>query len=436
VTLRPYQTDLIARVQAAYREGATAVCAQSATGSGKTHCAAQGIIAPSLERGRRTLFLADLEEIILDTTARLRALGLPAASILDGRADDPTAPVQVASQQTLTSWLRRGVELPPCDRVILDECHGSSAATTRALLAALRGRGAKLLGLTATPARGDGQALDEFDRLVCGPSMRDLIAVGALVPAEVYSPASYLERGIADDPVDVVLRAGGRAVIFAATAADAGTIARRLTDAGQVTEAVLDITPKATRRIMRARLLRGDVRHLVTVRALQKGFDAPLLDVVVLAAGGGTITGWLQSIGRGLRAHPGKTSARVYDLRGWVYLHGMPDADRAWSLEGRQGRAGDAALSLRRCKDCHAVFAPSPRCPRCGSAQVTDPRPQRIQRAEIYAQSTVPPAQRAERYLAATERAMVARGMAAHVAARVARTKAPAWVVEALHGAA
>lgn len=435
MSLRPYQRDLIARIQAAYRDGATAVCAQSATGSGKTHCAAQGIIAPSLERGRRTLFLADLEEIVLDTVARLRALGLPAASILDGRAEDPAAPVQVASQQTLVSWLRRGVELPPSDRVILDECHGSSAATTRSLLSALRGRGAKLLGLTATPSRGDGQPLDEFDRLVCGPSMRDLIALGALVPAEVYSPASYLERGIAEDPVEVVLRAGGRAVIFAATAADAGSISRRLTDAGQRTEAVLDTTPKATRRLMRARAERGDVRHLVTVRALQKGFDLPLLDTAVLAAGGGTITGWLQSLGRVLRACPGKTAARVYDLRGWVYQHGLPEVDHPWSLEGRQGRAGDAAMSLRRCKDCHAVFAPAARCPRCGSAQVTDPRPQRIQRAELYAQSTVPPADRAARYLAATERAMVARGMPVHVAARVARTKAPAWVTEALHGA-
>lgn len=155
--LRPYQVDLIARVQAAYREGAQAVCAQSATGSGKTHCAAAGIIAPSLARGRRVLFLADLEEILFDTVGRLRALGLPAAAITRGRAEDPTAPVQVASQQTLTSWLARGVELPPADRVILDECHGSSATTTRALLAALRGRGARLLGLTATPARGDGQ---------------------------------------------------------------------------------------------------------------------------------------------------------------------------------------------------------------------------------------------------------------------------------------
>lgn len=437
MTLRPYQRDLIGRIQAAYREGAQAVCAQCPTGGGKTHMAAQGVIAPSLERGRRTLFLADLEEIILDTTARLRALGLPAAAILDGRADDPTAPVQVASQQTLAAWMRRGVELPPADRVILDECHGAPAATTRAMLAVLRGRGALLLGLTATPARGDGQALSEFDRLVCGPTMRELVAAGALVPAEVYSPDRYLERGVAQDPAEVVLRAGrtgGRCVAFVATAAEAQRVAAAVTAAGQTASAVLDSTPKATRRLMRARAERGDVQHLVTVRALQKGFDLPLLDTAVLASGGGTITGWLQSIGRVLRASPSKTSARVYDLRGWVYLHGMPDADRVWSLEGRQGRTGEAAPSLRRCRDCHAVFAPAVRCPRCGSTLVADPRPQRIQRAELYAQSGVPADLRAKRYLAAIERAMVGRGMPPQRAAVIARQKAPAWVSEALNG--
>lgn len=438
MTLRPYQVDLIARVQAAYREGATAVCMQSSTGSGKTHCAAEGIIAPSLARGRRTLFLADLEEIVLDTRDRLVALGLPAASILDGRASDPTAPVQVASQQTLTSWLRRGVELPPADRVILDECHGSSAATTRALLAALRARGAKLLGLTATPSRGDGQPLDEFDRLVCGPSMRDLIAMGALVRPEVIAPDRYLDKGVAQDPARVMWRAGKagrRAVGFVPAAHEAERIAALLSQHGQPTAAVLDTTPKGVRRLMRARLLRGDVQHLVTVRALQKGFDAPVLDTAVLASGGTTIVGFLQTIGRVLRSHPGKTDALVYDLRGYVYLHGLPEWDRPWSLEGTQGRAtASGAPDLRRCKDCHAVFAPAARCPRCGSAMVTDPRPLRIQRAELYAQSGIAPKVRAGGYLVAIEKKMIERGMKPEVAALVARKKAPAWVKEALAG--
>ena len=438
MTLRPYQRDLIGRIQAAYREGAQAVCAQCPTGSGKTHMAAAGIIAPSLGRGCRVLFLADLEEILLDTVGRLRALGLPAAAITRGRAEDPTAPVQVASQQTLTSWLSRGIDLPPADRVILDECHGSSAATTRALLAALRGRGARLLGLTATPSRGDGQPLDEFDALVCGPSMRDLIAIGALVQPEVLSPDRYLERGVAEDPARIAWaagRRGRRACIFVPTAAEADRVAGLLSQHGQPAAAVLDGMARDERRAVRDRLASGALQHVVTVRALQKGFDAPMLDTAVLASGGSTIVGYLQSIGRVLRPAAGKPGALVYDLRGYVYLHGLPEQDRVWSLEGSQGRtASERAPDLRRCKECHAVFEPRTRCPRCGSVLIADPRPQRIQRAELYAQSGVPADLRAKRYLAAIERAMVGRGMPPQRAAVIARQKAPAWVSEALNG--
>jgi hypothetical protein len=240
--LRPYQIDAIASVQQCYREGARAVLLQMPTGSGKTASAAMGIIAPSVARGRRVIFLADLEEIILDTTERLRRDGLHAAPILDGRAADPTAPVQVASQQTLVSWQRRGLELPPADRVILDECHGAPAATVRGLLGHLRDRGALLLGLTATPARGDGLPLDEFDRIVCGPQPRDLVALGALVPCEVLSPGTMLDRGIAMDPVEAVLTlgAGRRCVVFAPHGAEARRIAADLTAAGEPAVAVLD----------------------------------------------------------------------------------------------------------------------------------------------------------------------------------------------------
>lgn len=436
--LRPYQIDAIARVQQCYREGARAVLLQLPTGGGKTHAAAAGVIAPSVARGRRVIFLADLEEIILDTTERLRRDGLHAAPILDGRASDPTAPVQVASQQTLVSWQRRGLELPPADRVILDECHGAPAATVRGLLSHLRDRGALLLGLTATPARGDGLPLDEFDAIVCGPQPRELVALGALVPCEVLSPARMLDRGIAMDPVEAVLTlgAGRRCVVFAPHGAEARRIAADLTAAGEPAVAVLDSMAREERRAVRTRLARSEVQHLVTVRALQKGFDAPVLDCCVLTSEC-TVTSYLQSIGRVLRPSPetGKRDAIVIDLRGAVYRHGLPLDDRAWSLAGGQGRTAsteDAGPDLRRCKACHAIFPPRTVCPRCGSVLIADPRPLRVQRAEMFAQSTVPVGVRAQRYVDGTVRAMVARGMRAEKAAVVARAKAPQWVREAL----
>lgn len=446
--LRPYQIDLVARAQRAYRDGARAVCVQAATGAGKTHLAARGIIAPAVERGRRVIFLADLEEILLDTVGRLRALGIPAAAILGGRAEDPTAPVQVASQQTLVSWLTRAShEIPPADRVILDECHGAAARTTRELLAVLRSRGALLCGLTATPARGDGLPLNEFDALVCGPSPRELVSVGALVDCEVLAPPG-MQEGVALDPVEAILGTGEigsvplahgrRVVFFAPDGAEAKRIAATLSRAGHATEAVLDSTPSETRRSVRARLVSGETRHVVTVRALVKGFDAPVLDCAVLTSPG-SIVSYLQSCGRVLRPHPasGKRDALVIDLRGAVYAHGLPLDDRSWSLAGAQGKSLAARdAGLRRCRACHAIFPPRMVCPRCGSTLIADPRPMRVQRAEMFAASGIPVRERALRYIDGTARAMQARGMRAEKAAIVARAKAPAWVKEALESSA
>jgi superfamily II DNA or RNA helicase len=181
------------------------------------------------------------------------------------------------------------------------------------------------------------------------------------------------------------------------------------------------------------------VQHLVTVRALQKGFDAPVLDCCVLTSEC-TVTSYLQSIGRVLRpsVETGKRDALVIDLRGAVYRHGLPLDDRAWSLAGGQGRTTsteDAGPDLRRCRACHAIFPPRTVCPRCGSVLIADPRPLRVQRAEMFAQSGMSATDRARKYIDGTARAMVSRGMRAEKAAVVARAKAPQWVREALAAA-
>lgn len=60
----------------------------------------------------------------------------------------------------------------------------------------------------------------------------------------------------------------------------------------------------------------------------------------------------------------------------------------------------------------------------------------RVQRAEMYEASKTPVGERAAKYVAAVEKKLLERRMPAHVAARIAREKAPSWVKEALDGAA
>ena len=438
MTLFPYQSAGIARVQSAYRSGARSVLFQMPTGAGKSHAAIEGIIAPSVAHGRSVIFCAHLEEILDDAAGRISGAGLSVSIVKSGRKASGSAQVSVCSTPTLARMLERGESLPPADRVILDEAHRAASSTNRAILSHYRSAGALVLGLTATPARGDGQPLDEFERLVTGPTVRELVSWGNLVPARVWAPGKVLERGVARDPVELVTSEcmGRRCVIFAPDGASAQAIANKLNALGYTCETVLDGTPGETRRGVRARLAGGQTRGIVTVRAVVEGFDAPVLDTAILCGAFTTIAPWLQAIGRVVRAHPGKREALVYDLRGAVYLHGLPEDDRVWSLSGEQGRStAERVAGLRTCKSCHAVFEPRTRCPRCGSVLIADPRPMRIQRAEMFEASGMPARERAEKYVAAVERAMVERGMPASAAAKRAREKAPSWVREAFNAA-
>lgn len=432
--LRPYQLRAVYDLQVAFATSRT-VLLQLPCGSGKTATIATGLLAPSVERGHRCVFLAGLEELLDDTAERLASLGLRVGIVQAGRRGDLGAPIQVASLWTLA---RRPEALPAATRVVLDEARCAAAGTVRRILA--RYPEALVCGLEAVPCRGDGQALSEFEALVRGPSIRELVELGHLVPTRVFAPDRWLERGVAEDPVEVVLgrAVGRRCAIFAPSAHLAREAAARLSALGHQTEAILDETPKSVRRTVRARLASGETRHLATVAALRAGFDAPVLDCAVLAQGCSSLASYLQSIGRVQRPCPetGKRDAWVFDLRGAVYLHGLPDEDRAWSLEGTQGKAGTQMLAaLRRCAECHAVCVQVARCPQCGARlDSVDPRPLRVQRTELWDQRGVSDEERVRRWVDGAVRAMRMRkpGLSEEWCRRQVLRKPPAWARKAL----
>lgn len=423
--LRPYQLQAIDAVRAAYRAGARAVVLQMATGAGKTATAAEPLRL-AVARGHRVVFLAHLDAILDDTAERLRAEGLQVGLLQADRPGDPAAPVQVASLATLHA---RG-EYPPADLVVIDECHRAASPGVRQTLAAYPR--ARILGLTATPQRGDGQALgDIFQALVCGPSLADLTAQGYLVPATIHAPVSPVEGALGMDPVEAYQRwCGGRpTLVFAANADHARELAAGLTAAGAPAVTVLDETNRRARAAAREGLAGGALAAVVTVRALLEGWDCPAVAAVILCQTFGTVSGYLQALGRGLRPAPGKRDLVVCDLRGAVYLHGRPTDERRWTLDG-SGCTGPAdGPGLRRCRDCHAVFPAAARCPLCGSRSLVDPRPVRVQRAEFWQASSIPAGERARMYLERVVAAMTRSGrMQESTARRLALRKAPEWV--------
>lgn len=436
IVLRNDQQRWIRDIYEAFNTGHESVMAQAPTAFGKTTSVGAGIVLPSLARGRTFRIVAHLEEITDDIAESFREMGIPCGMVKAGRAADPSAPVQVCSTMTLAGIIDRGEPLAPVDRLIVDEAHRGAAPSNRAIIDWHRAVGARVLGLSASPCRSDGRALDGFQALVLGPTPRELIDRGAIVRAQVFAPADA-DGTLAEDPVDVVLRPDVRArrvVVFAADKRHALDVAARCTGAGYVMEALIEGTPAETRRTMRARLASGETRGIVTVRAVLEGFNAPVLDTAILCKTFGSLSAWLQAKGRVGRAYPGKSTAWVFDLCGAFWLHGDPDADRPWSLDGKQGApAADPRLTTRRCPECDALFEGDKTvCPRegCGAVLVAHELAIKVRRREMFATSTIPPEERESKYRAGIERRLLSQGKSAWVAAKIAADARLPWAPE------
>src|SRR5262249_10821812 len=190
VTLRDYQVASIADfwncVEATWRKSILV----APTGSGKTVTGGE-IIRQAVGRDWRVVVVTHRRELVKQTSLKLYDAGVKDHGIIAaGFPPRPSAPVQVCSVQTLHARAIRSqrIELPPAELIVIDECHHARARTWQAIIEAYSN--AIVLGLTATPARGDGRGLGNlFDGLIESATVRELIERGFLVPPVYYAPS-------------------------------------------------------------------------------------------------------------------------------------------------------------------------------------------------------------------------------------------------------
>lgn len=360
---RDYQLAALAEVATAF-EGARRVVLVAPTGSGK---GTMGIleVERAVRAGERVVWFTHRAELLLDTSARLDAARIPHGVLMAGQTKvDLAAPVQIATIQTLMAQGAR----PPAGVLICDECHHITADSYREYIAAYPE--VRILGLTATPERADGTALGNvFERMVIAATVRELTARGFLVPCDVIAPARRRDK-LAMAPAEAIARyaADRRVLVFAGSKREARLLADEL--GGACVEG--RVSPECRAEAL-DRFARGEIRVLTNVYILTEGWDCPEADVCLLARGCSSTALFLQMIGRVLRPALGKSRALLIDLFGAVHQHGMPDDDRAFSLEGRPIRRTAGMPPLQRCADCLAVFRPRLTCPLCGIATKAPP---------------------------------------------------------------
>lgn len=363
LTPRDYQLQAVEDCRAQYRQGARSVLLVLPTGGGKTMIGSL-VVAGALERQKRVLWLAGRRELVHQAAARMP---IEAGLIMAGEAKT-SSPVQVASIDTLTA---RG-QTPDADLVVVDEAHHATATTWRRLLE--QQPQARILGLTATPVRHDGAALgDIFERMVLGPSIAELTRMGHLVPCDVIAPA--YQGKLAMQPVDAWMqRAGGHpGFAFHRTITESQRFVAELSERGVSAAHVDGETATSVRQAAIEAFRAGEVECLSSVQVFTEGVDVPRATVCLLARGCSHAGTFLQMVGRVLRPHPGKHRALLIDLRGSVHEHGLPEAERTWSLEGRQG-VPQRSPSLHQCATCGSVWAEDRRdCPACGYVAAEKP---------------------------------------------------------------
>jgi DNA repair protein RadD len=395
--LRPYQHKLVDDTRAAIARGLRRLLLMLPTGGGKTVVIA-AIIALAIARGKRCLFLAHRRELVTQASLKLFDAGVDAGTLAAGFLSRPEQAVQVASIATLHARaIRAGsIELPSADVVVIDEAHHCRARSWRAIIDAYPD--AIILGLTATPCRGDGRGLGGiFETLVEGPTIAELIADGFLVPTLTYAPArpdlsevrvshgDFVEADLdrvmnqnrlVGDIVEHWMRLGKQraTVVFASGVAHSVHIRDEFRRAGVVAEHLDGSTPGDERDAILRRLADGSVDLVSNAAVLTEGWDSPSVSCVVLARPTKSLSLYRQMVGRVLRPAPGKTDALVIDHAGAVFAHGFIEDPITWTLREdrraenlkQKSRDDGEAPKLVECPECRAVRLQGQRCPTCG----------------------------------------------------------------------
>jgi superfamily II DNA or RNA helicase len=367
------------------------------TGGGKT-VVAGAVVRKAVDAGERVLFLAHRIELIQQAAAKLFEIGIDAGIIQAGFPMRLGEPVQVASVQTLYARAIRGsaIDLPAADIVIVDECHHCPAQTYAKILAAYPD--SIVIGLTATPCRGDGRGLGNiFQTIIEGPQVAKLIEMGFLVPTRVYAPSIPDLTGVtvrqgdyaAGELEDRMDRpqlvgdvgthwhrlAGNRpTVVFASGVRHSVHIRDELRRSGVLAEHIDGKTPKDERDAILKRLAADEIKIVTNAMVLTEGWDCPEVSCIVLARPTKHMGLYRQMLGRVLRPALGKSDALVIDHAGATIQHGFVEDDVVWTLRS-DARATAPAHDTRQhysgsrlttCPKCSAIRTAGEGCRFCG----------------------------------------------------------------------
>lgn len=349
--VQPYlhQEEMLEELEAERLKGFNHNLLVAATGTGKTVIAALDYkrLCEAAGRDLKLLFVAHRQEILKQAMRTYRDVMQDGAfgELYVGDHKPKEWKHIFASVQSLSSLGIEQLEPDFFDVVVIDEFHHAMAPTYRRLLDYLQPQ--QLLGLTATPERGDGVdvAKQFFDgRTASELRLWDALDADLLVPFHYFGVSddvdlSQLEwkRGNYDAAQLSNLYTGNdaraakvirelrdkvtstdqmRAIGFCVSVQHAHYMAKVFNRAGIASVAVDGSTNDVDRAAALERLRRQEVNCIFAVDLFNEGLDLPQVDTILLLRPTQSATIFLQQLGRGLRRAEGKAVLTVLDFIG------------------------------------------------------------------------------------------------------------------------
>lgn len=382
--LRPRQRAFVSRCVTALKKHSNTV-GIAPTGCGKTIMLSAAAGEFLHEPDAKACVLAHRDELTTQNRTKFgRVNPTLSTSVFDAQQKSWDGQAVFAMVQTLA---RHVDTMPSLDLLVIDEAHHAAATSYRRVIdrTLARNPSCLILGVTATPNRGDRKGLREvFSNVADQIRLGELIRSGHLVPprtfvidvgtteqlAQVRQTADDFDMNAVADimnrsPVnEAVVRhwkeraAGRKTIAFASTIAHAAAVASEFNAQGVSAVLVHGELSAEERRTRLAAFESGDVDVVVNVGVLTEGYDYTPTSCIVLLRPSSYKSTLIQMIGRGLRVvdpaeHPGvvKTDCIVLDFGTASLMHG--------SLEQEVDLAGDPQVGMGE--------APTKHCPECGA---------------------------------------------------------------------
>lgn len=335
ITLRKYQENAKLGILNAWQSGIKKTLLVLPTGTGKTIVFA-AVAAELVKQGKRVLILAHREELLQQAADKIeRSTGLLCAvEKAEFTAEDSWYRITVGSVQTLMREKRQAKFDPDhYDCIIVDEAHHCLADSYRKIFAYFSE--ALVLGVTATPDRGDMRNLGEFfESLAFEYTLPAAIRDGFLAPIRAQTIPLKIElNGVSqqsgdfkasdlDDALGPYLEAiaaemavhcrNRKTVVFLPLIATSKKMCDILNRYGfRAAEVNCDSTD---RKQVLADFTADKYNVMCNSMLLTEGWDEPSVDCIVCLRPTKVRSLYAQICGRGTRLFPGKENLLLLDF--------------------------------------------------------------------------------------------------------------------------